>query len=286
MTANPNHTETLRELDTDHGVLRFHEYGEGPPVVMLHGSGPGVSGWGNYSANLAALGSRYRCLVLEFPGYGISDATDAPPAIATARSVEDFTHGLGLERYHLIGNSMGGGVATRHAMKHPGEVRSLVTIGGIGVNVLNPFPSEGIVLLAEFADDPTEEKLRRWLRSMVFDPAFVTEELVDERWRRATQPDALESMQAAYGSAAMAARAASSDVPYWAEFHRVTVPTFIAWGRDDRVSPLDMAMLAMRRIPDAELHVFPKCGHWVMHEARVAFETQVLAFLDRESTSR
>ncbi|WP_246265199.1 alpha/beta fold hydrolase [Acrocarpospora pleiomorpha] len=250
---------------------------------MLHGSGPGVSGWGNFRDNLPALGAHFRCLVLEFPGYGISDPTGEPPAIASAGSVPRFLDGLGLDRVLLLGNSMGGGVATRFAMANPERVAKLVTIGGIGVNILNPFPSEGIVLLSEFADDPTREKLRRWLDSMVFDPALITDELFEERWQLATSHDALRSMRESYGREAMRRRMAPSadEVPYWARFGAVAAPTLIAWGRDDRVSPLDMAMVAMRHIPRAELHVFPRCGHWVMQEQRVAFEEQVVAFLRR-----
>lgn len=277
---------TLRELATESGVLRYHEFGDGQPLVMLHGSGPGVSGWGNYRENLPGLGAEFRCLVLEFPGFGISDATGEVPAVATARAVSRFLDGLGLDRVLLMGNSMGGGVAARFAMTAPERVEKLVTIGGIGVNVLNPFPSEGIVLLSEFADDPTREKLRRWLDSMVFDPALITDELVEERWQLATTDDALTSMRRAYGKEAMRRRTQpSSDVPYWARFGSVLAPTFIAWGRDDRVSPLDMAMVAMRHIPHAELHVFPNCGHWVMQEQRLAFESQVTAFLRRPSAT-
>jgi pimeloyl-ACP methyl ester carboxylesterase len=69
----------------------------------------------------------------------------------------------------------------------------------------------------------------------------------------------------------------------WAMMHKVTAPTRRTWGRDDRVSPLDMALIPMRTIPNAELHVFPNCGHWAMIEAKAAFEAVVLAFLLRDS---
>jgi pimeloyl-ACP methyl ester carboxylesterase len=71
----------------------------------------------------------------------------------------------------------------------------------------------------------------------------------------------------------------------WAVLHRVKAPTLITWGLDDRVSPLDMALIPMRTIPNAELHVFPNCGHWTMIEAKDAFESVVLAFLLREGAT-
>ena len=82
-------------------------------------------------------------------------------------------------------------------------------------------------------------------------------------------------------SAALAAADASDHAPYWALLHKITAPTLLTWGRDDRVSPLDMAMLPLRTIPRAELHVFPDCGHWTMIEQQAAWESVVIAFLSR-----
>ena len=120
----------------------------------------------------------------------------------------------------------------------------------------------------------------------VYDPAVVTEELIEERWALAIEPKTLEIARRMYGSKAFAATAAaaaaSNAAPYWAQLHKIQAPTMLTWGRDDRVSPVDMAMLPMRTIPHAELHVFPNCGHWTMIEAKAAWESAVLAFLTRE----
>jgi pimeloyl-ACP methyl ester carboxylesterase len=89
-----------------------------------------------------------------------------------------------------------------------------------------------------------------------------------------------------YGKAAFAAGVAAAQAsrvpPYWAMLHTVAAPTLLTWGRDDRVSPVDMAITAMRLIPHAELHVFPNCGHWVMIEQKAAWESAVLSFLTRK----
>lgn len=277
---------TLRELATEQGVLRYHEAGEGPPLLMLHGSGPGVTGWRNYRGNLGFFARHFRCLVLEFPGFGVSEPADGHPMATAAGSVTRFLDGLGLDSVDVIGNSMGGIVGARFAMDHPERVRRLVTIGGIGKNVFSPGPGEGIRLLMEFTENPTRAALVQWLYSMVHDPALVTEELIEERWAQATEPATLESARKMYGRAAFAARAeeaaASDAAPYWAMLHKLRAPTLLTWGRDDRVSPVDMALLPMRTLPNGELHVFPDCGHWVMIEQKAAFESAVLAFLTRE----
>ncbi|EGD53407.1 alpha/beta fold hydrolase [Gordonia neofelifaecis] len=279
----PDYDATMRELQTDNGVLRYHEYGDGPPLVLLHGSGPGVSGWRNYRGNLGLFGQHFRCLVLEFPGFGVSDDWGGHPMVTALSAMEAFVDGLGLDTFDVIGNSMGGGVGIGYDLAHPGRIRRLVTIGGIGRNIFSPGPGEGIKLLQEFTENPTRESLVQWLHSMVYNPAVVTDELIEERWALGTDPGALESARRMYGKAAFAAMIKgmeASDVPpQWAQMHKVKAKTLLTWGRDDRVSPLDMALIPMRVIPNAELHVFPNCGHWAMIEAKADFERTVLGFL-------
>ncbi|GAS89875.1 hydrolase [Mycolicibacterium brisbanense] len=275
--------DTLREVTTPKGVLRYHEAGDGPPLLMLHGSGPGVTGWRNFRGNLAVFARHFRCLILEFPGFGISDDFGGHPMVDAQGAAVAFTDALGLERVDVIGNSMGGGVGVNFAINHPERVGRLVTIGGIGTSIFSPGPSEGIRLLQEFTEQPTRAKLVDWLNSMVYDPNLVTENLIEERWALATDPATLESSRRMYGKAAFAAmmemmRTMDSPMP-WAIMHKVQAPTLLTWGRDDRVSPLDMSLIPMKSIPNAELHVFPNCGHWVMIEAKEAFERTVLPFL-------
>jgi pimeloyl-ACP methyl ester carboxylesterase len=222
---------------------------------------------------------------LEFPGFGVSDDFGGHPMVTAHGALVTFVEALGFDSVDIIGNSMGGGVGINYAIRHPAKVRRLVTIGGIGTNILTPGPSEGIKLLQQFTENPTRQRLIDWLHSMVYDPSLVTDELVEERWALATDPPTLESARRMYSKAAfgqMMAAMRASDAPMpWAMMHKVQAPTLLTWGRDDRVSPLDMALIPMRTIPNAELHVFPNCGHWAMIEAKEAFQDTVLAFLSR-----
>jgi 2-hydroxy-6-oxonona-2,4-dienedioate hydrolase len=292
-TTPPDHPElthdaTLRELPTDQGVLRYHEAGDpdAPPLLLLHGSGPGVTGWRNFGENLPLFARHFRCLVLEFPGFGVSDPTDQHPMAAALPAVDRFLDGLGLDRVDVIGNSMGGVVGTRFAIAQPDRVRRLVTVGGMGRAIFSPSPGEGIKLLMEFTEAPSRERLVEWLNSMVYDRSLVTEELIEQRWAQATEPSTLAAARRMYSRAALEAMSkaaeASAEPPYWSMLHRVRARTLLTWGRDDRVSPLDMALVPMRTIPEVELHVLPNCGHWAMIEQKSAWEAVVLAFLTRE----
>ncbi|WHU46447.1 alpha/beta fold hydrolase [Gordonia sp. L191] len=276
---------TRRELTTDKGVLRYHEAGaaDAPPLILLHGSGPGVTGWRNYRGNLGFFAQTHHCYVIEFPGFGVSDAWEGMPVLTAGKSVITFMDALGIASAPMIGNSMGGVVGVNLAIRTPDRVEKLVTIGGVGPNLFSPSPSEGLRLLQEFADDPDRDKLVRWLTAMVYDRTLVTEELISERWEVAMNPDALATARTMYGSASFEMQQqfmATADIPpYWAMMHKISCPTLLTWGRDDRVSPPDMALAPMRLIPDAQLHIFPRCGHWVMIEAKEAFEATVAAFL-------
>ena len=278
---------TKRELTTDKGVLRYHEAGDpdAPPLLLLHGSGPGVTGWRNYRGNLGFFAQTHHCYILEFPGFGVSAPWDGIPVLTAGSSVTRFMDALDIESAPMIGNSMGGVVAVNLAIKKPERVSKLVTIGGVGPNLFSPSPSEGLRLLQEFADAPDRDKLIRWLNAMVYDRSLVTDELIEERWEVALNPDALRTARAMYGSASFEMQqqflAAADIPPYWSMLHKISCPTLLTWGRDDRVSPPDMALLPLRQIPEAELHIFPRCGHWVMIEAKQAFEATVAAFLTR-----
>ncbi|MBF4163786.1 alpha/beta fold hydrolase [Nocardioides acrostichi] len=280
-----DYEDSKRELECDWGVLRYHEAGspDAPPLILLHGSGPGVTGWRNYRGNVGTFAEHFHTYIVEFPGFGVSDSDGGFPVLSAGKSVVTFMRALGLESAPMIGNSMGGVVGINLAIRKPELVSKLVTIGGVGPNLLSPSPSEGIRLLQEMADAPDRDKLVRWLRAMVFDPGVVTDELIEERWEAATHPDAAKTARDMYGSAAFAMQqqflAASEEPPYWARMGKVQCPVLLTWGLDDRVSPPDMSLAPLRMIPDAQLHVFGNCGHWVMIEAKEAFEKAVLGFL-------
>src|SRR5271163_1606882 len=277
----------LRDVSTPKGALRYYDSGSdsGSVLLFLHGSGPGVTGWRNFHGVLPTFAQHFRCLILEFPGFGVSDDFGGHPMIDAQRAVVPFLDALDVERIHIVGNSMGGGVGINFAIQNPSRIDRLVTIGGIGTNVFSPSPSEGIRLLQEFVEDPTRQRLVDWLKAMVYDQSLVTDELIEERWQLATDPQTLAAARRMYGKAAFAAMTAameSSDRPLpWAVMHKVKAPTLLTWGRDDRVSPPDMALIPMRTIPNAELHIFPNSGHWAMIEAKAAFESTVLGFLSR-----
>jgi len=270
-------------------TLNYYEAGEasdlggGLPLVMLHGGGPGASSWSNFGASLPGFASDFRVLLVDQPGFGDSDK---PPVVGnyfrhSADYLRAFLDELGIERIHLLGNSLGGGTAARFALENPTRVGRLVLMGpgGLNLNVLSADPTEGVKRLMDFAAEPTREALRAFISTMVVDQSLVTDELVEERYADATKPGAREAM------ASMGASFWNPDTfedgMIWREAHRIRQHTLLTWGREDRVNPLDGALAALKLIPKASLHVFPNCGHWAQVEAAEEFREVATAFLAR-----
>ncbi|WP_448334134.1 alpha/beta fold hydrolase, partial [Streptomyces sp. DSM 41534] len=138
----------LKKIDTSAGTLRYYDTGgDGPVLLFLHGSGPGVTGWRNFHGILPTFARQYRCLILEFPGFGVTDDIGGHPMVTAQSVVGPFLDSLDIDLVDIVGNSMGGGVGLNFAIHQPDRVGKLVTIGGIGTNVFSPGPSEGIRLL-------------------------------------------------------------------------------------------------------------------------------------------
>lgn len=281
--ADLSHDATSQRIETAKGSLHYHVAGEGPPLLLLHGSGPGVSGWANFAGNLEVFARHFTTYILDFPGFGKSYALDGNPMPAALPATLDFLDALGLASVPVVGNSMGGNVAANLAALHPARVSRLVTVGGIGLPIFSPSPPEGMKLLVAFVEDPTRERLVTWMESMVYDQSLLTEEFVEQRWQTASAPAALDDVRRLFNTqslAAMGNRAATAAAQVDL-LTRIEAPTLLTWGRDDRVTPLDSGLLPMRLIKRCELHVFPDCGHWAMIERKAEFESVVLSFLLR-----
>jgi 4,5:9,10-diseco-3-hydroxy-5,9,17-trioxoandrosta-1(10),2-diene-4-oate hydrolase len=283
--------ETSRFADAAGMRLHYHEAGpadpDGLPVVLLHGGGPGASGWSNFGRNLPVFAGRFRTLLVDQPGFGRSGR---PPVTGNyftfaADALAGLLKTLGIERVHLIGNSLGGGTAVRFALNYPDRAGRLVLMapGGLGLNVFAPDPTEGVRRLMEFSapPGPSREKMAAFLRTLVHDQRLITDELVDERFAAASDPAALAAM-ASLG-ASFFDPATAEDGLLWRDAHRLRQHVLLIWGREDRVNPLDGALVALKVIRRAQLHVFGGCGHWAMLEKFDEFNRLAISFLEGDT---
>jgi len=256
--------------------------GDADTVVLLHGGGPGASSWSNFGKTMPVLAKRFRVLMMDLPGYGQSEARPVTGHFFTvaAQALAGLLDGLSIEKVHLIGNSLGGGGALRFVLDYPDRVGRLVLMGpgGLTLNVFAPDPTEGVRRLMEFGapPGPSREKMAAFLRTMVYDQRLVTDELIDERFDVASRPEALAAMVAMGGSFF---GEHAEDGMLWREAHRVKHEVLLIWGREDRVNPLDGALIALKQLKRAQLHVFGGCGHWAQLEKFDEFNELSLRFL-------
>ena len=268
-------------------TLNYYEAGEptdlggGLPLVMLHGGGPGASAWSNFGAALPRFAAQFRTLLVDQPGFG---GSDKPPVEGNyyrhaADHVLALLDEVGIDRVHLLGNSLGGGTAMRLALSNPDRVGRLVLMGpgGLSLNLFHADPTEGVQRLMDFAASPSREALRAFISTMVVNQDLVTDELVEERFAAATAPGAQEAMRE-LGMSFWNPETAE-DGMLWREAHRLRRHTLLTWGREDRVNPIDGAFAALKLIPKAQLHVFPNCGHWAQIEAAEEFAEVTSVFL-------
>jgi 4,5:9,10-diseco-3-hydroxy-5,9,17-trioxoandrosta-1(10),2-diene-4-oate hydrolase len=276
---------TLRfaEVDVDGPLkLHYHEAGSpsSPTAVLLHGGGPGASSWTNFARNIGVLAQHFHVLAVDQPGYGHSDkrAEHGQFNRYAATALKGLFDQLGIERAPLVGNSLGGGTAVRFALDYPDRAGRLVLMGpgGLSVNLFSPDPTEGVKRLNKFAMAPTRENLEAFLRVMVYDKNLITPELVDQRFALASTPESLAA------TIAMGKSFAGADFEagmMWREVYRLRQPVLLIWGREDRVNPLDGALVALKTIPRVQLHVFGQCGHWAQVEKFDEFNKLTIDFL-------
>lgn len=275
-------TQTLTEEATSRYVqagdirLHYNEAGSGEAVIMLHGGGPGASGWSNFRTNIGDFSEKYRTLLLDMPQYGKSDAVviDGDATRYNAASIKAMFDELDIDKAHFIGNSFGGATSLRFALDYPDRVGKLVVMGpaGSGPSYFMPRPLEGIKALNAWWDNPTREQMVKIVDLFVYDQKFKTDELIDLRQKNAlSHPEHIEARKKSVN------RITPDFTP---ELQNVQAKTLVIWGRDDRFSPLDFALNMLWRIPDCQVHVFPECGHWVQYEKSDEFNRLIMDFIE------
>ena len=252
--------------------LHYLEAGRGFPVVFVHGSGPGASAYSNFKQNAPALvQAGFRVLLPDMLGFGHSSKPQGIDYTLElfCTALREFLQALGIGRYTLIGNSLGGAIAIRTAIDRPDEVAKLVLMAPGGIESREAyFAMPGMQqMISGFTGEGFDRAgLRRILELLVFDPRCVTDELVEERFNvLKTQPkDVL-------------ARMAVPDMT--AELGRISCPVLGFWGIEDRFMPVSGFEKILRACPDSRFVMLARCGHWAMVEHVEEFNRQVLGFL-------
>jgi 4,5:9,10-diseco-3-hydroxy-5,9,17-trioxoandrosta-1(10),2-diene-4-oate hydrolase len=261
------------------------EAGGGPAVVMLHGGGPGASGVSNYSRNIEVLAQDLRVIVPDMPGYGRSakGVDQSDPFGYLADMIRGLLDELGLATAHLVGNSYGGAAALRLALDTPHRVDKLVLMGPGGIGTTRAAPAAGLKSLMSYygGDGPSRDKLKAFIRNyLVYDGASVPDELIDLRYAASIDPEVVANPPLRRPSGPMALRTLwRMDLTRDSRLKQLQTPTLVLWGRDDKVNRPTGGPMLLNLMPNAELVMTSRTGHWVQWERAELFNRIVLEFL-------
>lgn len=259
MTTNP---EIGLSIDTCGYLTNYHDVGNGPTIILLHGSGPGVSGWANWRGVIPHLSKHYRVIIPDQVGFGYTcEPDDFHYQFMTSWTdqISALIENLNLEHVCLVGNSFGGAVALAMAIARPDLIKRLVLMGAVGT----PFQLT-TELDQIWGYTPSFDAMKSMLDVMAFDRNIVTDELAELRYRASLR----QGVQQRYEKLFPAPRQRWLDTisQTFSDIEAIQQPTLILHGRDDRVIPLNTSLTLHKLIPNSQLHVFGNCGHWTQIE--------------------
>ncbi|MGE0482581.1 MAG: alpha/beta fold hydrolase [Gammaproteobacteria bacterium] len=269
--------EIGRAIDAGGIRTNYHDLGQGRPVVLVHGSGPGVTAWANWRLTMPALAAQRRVIAADMVGFGY---TERPAGVVynldtwVAHALA-FLDALGLDKVDLVGNSFGGGLSLALAIRHPGRVRRLVLMGAAGIEFeLTPG------LDAVWGYTPSIANMRALLDIFAFDRSLVSDDLARLRYEASIRP----GIQEAYAAMFPAPRQRWITMLANAEADIAAIPheTLVVHGREDAVVPPANSLRFAELIPRAQLHLFGRCGHWTQIEHAARFNQLVANFLDED----
>jgi len=252
----------------------YHDLGRGPALLMLHGSGPGVSAYANWRLVMPELAKRMRVIAPDLVGFGFSERPsgvryDMKTWVDQAVGLLDA---LKIDKAHLVGNSFGGALALALAIRYPKRIERLVLMGSVGV----PFEITP-ALDAVWGYEPSLASMRALLDLFAFDRGLVNDDLARLRYEASIRPGFQESFAAMFPAPRQrwvdAMASAESDI------RALPHETLVIHGREDKVIPLSTSLTLASWIDRSQLHVFGRCGHWTQIEHAARFARLVGDFL-------
>jgi len=235
---------------------KYAEYGQGDPIILLYGLFGSVR---NFEPLVQHLEKTHRVIVPIFPFYELGFCVDI---FTLTGYLHEVTEELQLDRFHLLGNSMGGHIALLYTLKHPQRVRTLILSGSSGLyehGMGDTYPRRRDY---DYIKEKTELTF--------YKPDVATKELVDEIYATVNSRKAIQIIS-------LAKSTIRHNVEK--ELHKLTLPCCIVWGRNDTITPPDVAESFHRLIPQSELHWIDECGHVPMLECPEQFNRIMDSFL-------
>ena len=260
--------------------LNYHDQGQGDAILLIHGSGPGVTSWANWRGVIPELSKHARVIAPDMLGFGYTSCPEHLKLDPTTwvHSLVSLLDALKIERVSIVGNSFGGAIALAFAKAHPARVNRLVLMGSAGLS----FPiTDGLNKVWGY--QPSLQAMRDLMEVFNFDHSIITDDLVNMRYQASIRDD----VQTRFAALFPEPRQQGVEMLALREDDLRALPhkTLLIHGRDDQVIPLESSERMVRLIADSQLHVFGQCGHWVQIEKAKEFTRLLVDFLLKQATT-
>jgi pimeloyl-ACP methyl ester carboxylesterase len=262
-----------KHIDADGILTNYHEVGQGIPVLLLHGSGIGVSAYANWARTLPALGRHFHTLAIDVAGFGYTDAPEDAEFNLDfwVHHVIAFMDAKKLEKVHLLGNSFGGGLALAVTARHPERIDRVVLMGSAGTKFEVPAGFN-----AGFGYRGRKEDLEVLLENFTLYPSLITEDMINLRFETFNRPGYDKIFEKLFpGSREEKMNALVTPDEQIASIEN---DVLLIHGREDRVVPKETSLHISSLISGSELHIFGRCGHWSHRDKEIRFNQLVTDF--------
>ena len=277
MSTSP---EIANLLDLGEIQINYHDQGSGDPVLLLHGSGAGVSAWANWRLTMPELAKFRRVIAPDLVGFGytvVPENYEFKHMESWIDQIIALLDALEIEKADFVGNSFGASLSLALVVKHPERVGRMVLMGSGG----QPFTvNENLIKLWGYK--PSLDAMKEILQIMAYDQAIATDELAEMRYRATLREGAQTVFERVFPAPYQ--RWADALVISDEQLADIDNESLIIHGRDDRVVPVHVSEDLFKKIKNSQLHLFGCCGHWTQIEQAERFNHLVTNFLQETNS--
>lgn len=270
-----NHPAIGKSITANSVRTNYHDLGEGYPMVLLHGSGAGVTGWENWHGVMPELAKHFRVLVPDIIGFGFTERPEG-----TKYSIKLWVHhllgfldALEIEKSILVGNSFGGALSLALAVRNAHRVDRMVLMGTPAGSF-----TQRSAMARSWYYEPSLVNMTELLRTFPYNPVFVTNEMVRLRHEVTQLAGGMEAYRKLFPEPSTGGQTREVKGIPPEDLRTITTPILALHGQHDERVPLECGIRIARECPNADLHIFANCGHWVQIERKEDFLAQTLAF--------
>ncbi|RLA09597.1 MAG: 2-hydroxy-6-oxo-2,4-heptadienoate hydrolase [Gammaproteobacteria bacterium] len=271
MSDNP---EIGQFIDAGGIKTNYHDLGEGEPTVLIHGSGPGVTGFANWAKSLPTLSEKMRVIAPDMLGFGYTETPEGAEYTLEnwVKHLVGLLDALNIEKANLVGNSFGGALTLAMAIAHPERVNRIILMGAAGVNFEL---TEGLDFTWGYT--PSVENMKKMLDLFAYSRELVSDDLARMRFEASNRPGVQERFAAMFPAPRQRSiEALASDED---DIRKIQAPALIIHGREDVILPYTNSLKMFELLPNAQLHMIGKCGHWTQIEHTRRFNSMLIDFI-------